>query len=216
MAVVMNKEKLLQLQQDASNVCKLIDKLEQEVEVKQNKISNLLPKGYWWTYSIDREPKKYRIQKTTCESNKTYITVKEVNKKYYGEHVYNLNEFLELHICKSEKEIREDYYNRICPKCGGLMKLSKLSWCSDCMQRRQKLKHEFMSNHKFYDPKDRSYYTIGYTDELTRNCDKGFHGQHFIIRRLDTNEIIHTDNLWVSYGEDGNIYNSPEIEFLDN
>jgi hypothetical protein len=91
------------------------------------------------------------------------------------------------------------------------MKESTREWCFDCITERSRIKKEFESNHRFYCPSKNNCYQIEYTDELTR--DQGYSGKRFVIQRIDTNEIIETNNLWV-VGRKDNADTLPKIEFL--
>lgn len=194
---------------------KEIDSLQHTISVKKREMKNLLPKGYWYTYDIDEKwnhPKKYSVKEVSCG----YVTVKEVFKKkpwlgFTGEHVYRLENFLNLSIHKTEEEATEARKRRICPKCGNYMGLVQTKWCRDCMKERERVADEFNSNHRFYEPITKSFYHVKYDDELTR--DRGYNGKSFVIRRLDTNEIIHTSNLW-SWGSGQNVEGLPEIKFI--
>ena len=73
---------------------------------------------------------------------------------------------------------------------------------------------EFEESHTFYCPKEGRIYTIGYVDELNKDEPKGFYGEHFTFKRTDTNEIIHSNNLWSQGFFKTNERNLPEIEFI--
>lgn len=148
------------------------------------------------------------------------VVVKEVFKKapwsgFTGLTNLSLDRFLELDIYKTEEEAKEAVYNRPCPKCGGPMKYTRYIWCDKCLQERRNKDIEYRNSHVFYEPNEKKVYTVGYTDELTHDVDKGFGGKHFVFRRLDTGEIIETDNLWSGLGANGNIDNLPLIEFIN-
>lgn len=201
------------------------DKIKEQNErlkEREKEVKELLAKGYWWTYDIDtryHHAKKYSIKKIELGINTFYITVKEVFKKapwpgFTGEHYYSLNDFMKLNIYKTEQEANDAYYNRICPKCSEIMKYSTSKWCNKCMHERNENRRKFIENHRFYSPEKDTVYTVGYTDELTRSQDKGFYGKHFIIQRMDTMEIIETDNLWSSYPREDYKNNLPKIKFI--
>ena len=221
MGDVMNvdMEKYNALLKEAVSVNKIICENTKKLTNIEDNIKKLLPKGYWWTFDVDKmwyAPKKYSIKRISFNSNQFYITIKESYKKlpwkgFTGEHIYSFDNFLKLNISKTEDEAKQAYLNRPCPKCGGHMGHSTNTWCHKCMTEREKVKKKFEKNHTFYEPNEGHKYVVGYTDKLTRH--KGYDGKHFTIRRLDTGEIIETDNLW-SYGFIRNINNLPEIEFI--
>lgn len=207
--------------QEIKNTKKELEKKEKHKSYLESKIRALLPKGYWFTYEIDTSwkfPKKYSIKGVSCGGERVYITVKEVFKKkpwptFTGESVYRLEEFVKLNIYKTEEEAKYGYAHRVCPKCGGFMWYGSDTWCDKCMHQRRLTADEFAKSHRFYDPITRHQYHVGYEDELTKPSWRGYEGQSFTIRRLDTGEIIHTNNLW-SDGFGDNISNLPEIEFI--
>ena len=121
---------------------------------------------------------------------------------------------MKLEIYKTEEDARSAYYNRICPKCGGVMNYSNKAWCYKCMNERNEKRIAFEKENTFYNEEDDRIYTVGYTDELTRDFDKGFEGRQFTIQRMDTMEIIYTDNLWSSGVFNENVDNLPKIIFL--
>ena len=198
-----------------------LNRQKEKMKHTESEIKKLLPKGYWWSSDINKNfvlPKKYSIKNVEfdliCED--VCITVKESLKKkpwknYDDEEYYYLEDFLKLNIYKTEEEAKKAVYNRICPNCGGVMKYTIKPWCDKCIEDRWNKMLEYEKTHVFYEPNKKLYYTMGYTDELT--CDKGFGGKHFIFKRLDTDEIIESDNLWSSCSHRGNA-NVPEIEFL--
>jgi hypothetical protein len=123
-----------------------------------------------------------------------------------------LNGFLKLDIYKTPEEATDAYYHRVCPKCGGFMMNSDKPWCINCMRNRWKIMEDFKAAHYFYEPKTKHILHMEYEDELTR--DRGYNGQSFVIRRMDTGEIMHTSNLWSDRSGDNN-EGYPEIEFID-
>lgn len=139
--IIIDMEKINKLREESVNINKLIEekekelkKITKELDDKNNEIKNLIAKGYWWTCDIDdtwKKPKKYSIKEVRCyKSGGIYLTVKEVFKKrpwhgFTGEYIYPLDEFIKINISKTEQEAAEKYYNRICPKCGGIMKYLK-------------------------------------------------------------------------------------------
>lgn len=204
-----------------------ISSIENEIEVKkkeldkvQKEILKIFPRGYWWAFDIDsnwKRPKKYSIK----EVSNGYVTVKEVFKKapwagFDGKSVLSFNKLLELDIFKTEEEAKSAAYNRPCPKCGGPMKYTTREWCDICRSKRFNMAKEFESSHTFYCPEVGRIFRVGYTDELTRGSEKGFFGQHFTFQRVDTNEVINTDNLWSEGFYDTNERGLPEIKFLNN
>lgn len=224
-----NQSKYLELmaecavaEQEIENAKKELKKKERHRSYVESKIKSLLPKGYWFTYDIDTSwphPKKYSVKNVSCGGNKIYITVKEVFKKkpwptFTGESVYCLEEFAELNIYKTAEEAKDAYVHRICPKCGGFMGYSSDKWCRKCIDDRWKKKREFESKHFYYCPDTDGCYQVGYEDELQRKSDKGFGGYRFVLRRLDTGEVIYTTNLISCYKSDA--YNTlPQIEFVE-
>lgn len=192
----------------------------QQIAEIESKIKSMLPKGYWYTADIDtfwNRPKKYSVKSVSCYAHEIRVTVKEVFKKkpwatFTGEHNYTLQEFLELNVFKTEQEALDAHMHRICPKCGEFMMCSKYEWCIECMKDRKRIEDEFNAKHWFYEPNGKHVLQVMYEDELTRR--KGYDGRSFTLRRLDTNEIIHTSNLWgVRYGE--NYEGFPEIEIVN-
>jgi len=205
-----------------SEIESAINEQKEKIKIKEKELKTLLPKGYWWSYDIDtswNRPKKYSIREISVCNGKLYITVKEVFKKapwkgFDGKRIYLLDKFIELNIYKTEEEAKRGHYNRICPKCGGIMKYASSKWCAECMIKRENEKQIFERNHMFYHPEEHRIYQVKYTDELSYL--KGFYGRHFIMQRLDTMEIIHTDNLWSLGFCDINEKKLPEIKFLEN
>ena len=231
--MTLDMEKINELRQESVEIGKLIKEKEKELKVIQDELDNknkeiqkLIQKGYWWTCDIDdhwKKPKKYSVKKVSCsESGKIYLTIKEVFKKrpwpgFTGEHIYTLEKFLEINISKTDQEAANKYYNRICPKCGGIMKYARTPWCSNCMDERERIEKEFNdASQMFYCPETNRFYKIKYEDELTLKGYGwvGFDGHPFTLQRLDTGEIIHTRNLW-SEGFGDNVNNLPEIRFLE-
>lgn len=218
----MHTKRINELLKECIEIDENIKQQQESLQYKINEAKKLLPKGYWWTYYIDKSydnPKKYSIKDVYLYCNNFYIKVKEFYKKapykgFTGEYGYSLDNFMKLEIYKTEEEAKSAYYNRICPKCGRIMKYANTVWCKECMEERDKKRTIFEKEHTFYNEKNNLIYTVGYVDELTRNSEKGYNGKHFTIQCLDTMEIIHTDNLWSSgiFGE--NIDNLPKIEFL--
>ena len=212
--------KIEKLCNDASVIQKEIENYNTQLEDIYKNIKSMLAKGYWYTCDIDlywKKPKKYSIKNIYIKDNKVDITVKEVFKKkpwssFTGETYVPLNTFLNLNIYKTEEEAMDAYLHRICPKCGGFMLNSDLPWCGQCMKKREVARKEFDSTHRFYDPKRRHFYNVEYDDELVR--DRGYGGAKFVIRRIDTNELIMTSNLW-GCGFGDNVNNLPEIEFVE-
>ena len=213
---------LAELETKSRNICGIIEEYENRLSDIEKQAKALLPKGYWYTYDIDtswNRPKKYSVKKVSCTKfGDIIITVKEVFKKkpwpsFTGESIYYIKDFMKLNIYKTEQEAIDAHYHRICPKCGGFMMNSDKTWCVDCIKKRRLAAEQFKQSHRFYEPKRGWLYHIEYEDELTRHSNRGFNGDHFKIRRLDTGEVIETNNLW-SDGGAKNIHNLPEIEFL--
>lgn len=218
MKVNIDMEKYNALYQEASNIKDIIKTKESELECVEKELLAIFPKGYWWAFDIDdhwKRPKKYTIK----EVKNGYVVVKEIVKKlpwdgFTGENIITFAKLSNLDIFRTEDAAKKAAYNRICPKCGGAMGYTVKQWCDKCIDKRFHMRIEYEDTHVFYEPNEKIYYTMGYTDELTRDCDKGFGGKHFTFKRLDTGEIIESDNLWssCSYRGDGNV---PEIEFLN-
>lgn len=217
----MSNEKIFELVSKANLINQTIEKQQNEVHNIEDQIKSMLPKGYWYTYDVDKNwhyPKKYSVKKVECGTQNARITVKEVFKKkpwpsFTGETTYYLKDFLNLSIHKTEQESIDAYYNRICPKCGCPMMNSHETWCDSCMTERKLIAKEFENSHRFYNSVNKSTYHVEYEDELTSPYERGFDGKYFKIMRLDTGEIIHTRNLWSdNIGENTN--NLPEIKFL--
>ncbi len=216
MKISIDKEKYNSLKEKSSQIAQSIKKKKDELDSVQKEIKNLFPKGYWWSFGIDKywnRPKKYSIR----EIHDGFVIIKEVFKKapwkgFTGETTVLFEDLFKLDIYKTEEEAKVAVYNRACPKCGGPMKFTTDVWCTKCILDRRDRANEYRENHTFYEPNKKTVYTVGYTDELTR--DKGFGGRHFVFKRLDTGEVIETDNLWSSYGADGNVNNLPLIEFI--
>lgn len=228
--ITINTEKYNKIYQEASEIYSVIKNIEENLEVEKQKITEkekefkaLLPKGYWWTYDIDtrwKQPKKYSIKKVEFTSHGLCLTIKEVCKKlpwvgYKCESEYSLKEFLKINIYKTEEDAKTAYYNRICPKCGGIMKYSSMLWCAECVKERHNIEEEFNKNKTFYNPDEDNVYEVRYSDELTSYHEKGYGGKHFIIQRLDTGEIINTDNLWSCGTKNYDINSIPKIKFLN-
>ena len=175
-----------------------LEQYEKKLNNIENEIRKLLPKGYWWTWNIGRifhVPKKYSIKKVDYYWGKFNIRIKETScKNSDGEYTFSFKDFIKLDIYKTEEECVRAYLNRPCPKCGNPMGNTTRTWCHKCMNERAIAKEEFEKAHSFRDSKNGDLYFIGYTDELTR--EKGYHGEQFTIKILDTGEIIKTDNLW--------------------
>ena len=121
---------------------------------------------------------------------------------------------MKLRIYETEEDAKTAHYNRICPKCGGIMKHATTPWCSKCMDERHEKRIAFINEHTFYSPKYDLFYRVEYTDELTKEWDKGHHGKHFTMQRKDTMEIIHTDNLWSWCSSTMDTEAFPKIEFM--
>lgn len=203
---------------------KRLDEYDKQHKQIKKQMINLFHKGYWWSYDIDKDykyPKKYSIKDVWKSSidDDFYITVKEVFKKkpwpgFTGEKILYFSEFSKIDIYETEEEARELYPKRVCPKCGKSMGFSKARWCKNCMNQWYKSIEEFEKNHTFYCAPKNGKYKVGYEDEFTKCWDRGFYGKHFLLKRLDTGEVIETSNLW-SLGCGENTDNLPEIIFLD-
>lgn len=221
-------EKIIQLDKEKDKICDQRDECQKQIEEYNRQYDqinkqmiNLLLKGYWWSCDIDKNwdlPKKYSIKDARMGYNGLCITVKEVVKKkpwasFTGETLFNFDEFSKINIYKTEEDAKTLYPKRICPKCGGTMGFVKTGWCKKCMDQRYKDIEEFERSHTFYCALNGNIYKVGYEDEFNESEFKGFDGKHFILRRLDTGEIIETSNLW-SCGFGDNTRNLPEIEFV--
>lgn len=198
---------------------------DQQCEQITKQMLSLFPKGYWWSYDIDKNwkyPKKYSIKSVSkgYEDGDFFIIVKEVFKKkpwpgFTGEHHFFFDEFSKIDIYKTEEEAKQMYSQRICPKCGGFMGFSRMIWCHKCNSERLSKMKEFEKKHRFYCPEDGNVYQVNYEDELTSKYELGFYGRHFVIKRIDTGEIIHTNNLY-DYGPfEKDKESLPHIEFLE-
>lgn len=100
-----------------------------------------------------------------------------------------------------------------CIKCGSRIHYVS-SLCEECSKKRKQEKHDFENNHKYYDPKRNIVCHIGYDEsDIYKYPEKGCYGRHYIMRRLDTGEIIETDNLWFDTIKNCG-KNFPQIEFV--
>lgn len=203
-----------------------IKKEQGKLKYRERKIKELFPSEYWWTYDVDtswKRPKKFNIKKVEVNSNgELKITIKESVYKmpwdgYNLEHTYTLERFNKLVKYQTEADAKNAYYNRPCPKCGGIMKYADTEWCDKCMKEREIIKKEFEKNHVFYYPEQDRIFKVKYTDEITDkyppSC-KGFGGAHFTLQRVDTGEIIHTDDMFSCGHFQYNKDDLPEIKFL--
>lgn len=218
--------KVLELRDEAICIKKEMAVFEDKLDGIAKSVKSMLAKGYWYTCDIDKNwnmPKKYSIKEISFSEKDIYITVKEVFKKkpwpsFTGEHLYTLDNFVELNIHKTQEAALDAFTHRICPKCGGFMGKTRRCWCDKCVEKRFKEKEKFEKTHRFYCEEKDSFYYIGYYDDYAEiyNLDKGYYGEHFKFQRLDTNEIIETDNLWSwgAFGK-GNKNGYPEIKFLE-
>lgn len=205
----------------AKNIYQALVKQQDALHQLEEQVKSMLPKGYWYTYDIDtnwHKPKKYSIKQVAFNQAGFYITVKEVLKKrpwvgYVDTRSYTIERFLTFNIYKTEEAALDAYMHRICPKCGGFMMHSEHQWCNACIEKRRQMAKQFEAQHIFYHPESERVYALQYEDELTHASQRGYNGQHFRIRRLDTKEIIDTTNLW-SLGYSNNTDSLPEIEFL--
>lgn len=218
MKINIDMEKYNALSDKSTQIELSIKKQKEELDCVSQEIKKLFPKGYWWTFDIDphwKRPKKYSIR----EISNGCVTVKEVFKKapwsgFTGLSILTLEQLLELDVYKTEEEAKVAAYNRPCPKCGGPMKYTTNVWCEKCLDERRDKVDEYRRNHMFYEPNKKHIYSVGYTDELTRDIYKGFGGKRFVFKRLDTGEIIETDNLWSEAISSENTNNLPFIEFI--
>lgn len=65
----------------------------------------------------------------------------------------------------------------------------------------------------FYCEETDSVYDVHYVDELTRV--HGYYGNDFIIKRLDTGELIKTNNVWSAHSSWAkNLDTCPRIQFI--
>lgn len=225
-------EKFLELINEAQAVERVIQSYEhkiaehnKELSKLRRKVKSLLPKGEWYSSDVNfgwERPKRYKVDKVEFREGDFYVIVKELSKRkhwsgHIWEHSYKLDAFLKLTIYDTEQEALAVFHNRVCPKCGNRMWESMEPWCKRCMEKRKVAKEEYNRTHVFYSPSDRNVYTVEYVDELTRLLENlGYEGRWFTIRRLDTGEVIHTNNLWSHGGLSRNIDNLPEIEFLSD
>lgn len=219
-------EQCLELAREANVIAISIKEQENKIQNIKKKIKSILAPGYWYTCDIDERwnrPKKYSIKEVSFSSNNIYITVKEVFKKkpwtnFTGEHIYTLEKFIQLNRYKTTEAAFEAFTHRICSKCGGFMGTTHRCWCDLCIEKRFKEKEKFETSHTFYCREKDSFYKIGYEDDYSEmyHLDRGYGGRYFKLQRLDTNEIIETNNLWSwgAFGR-GNKNGCPEIKFLE-
>lgn len=216
----MENEKLnniLKLGKECAKICDTIALYQKKKKEIEDQIKSILPKGYFYACDIDshwHRPKKYSIKNVSCDASSNIIlVVKEAFKKkpwadFTGEHYYTVQDFFNLTTYKTAQEAM----NRPCSKCGGPMGNATGVWCEACMIKRRLAMQTFGHNY-FYDPKENHIVVIEYEDELIPPSVKGYGGMSFTMRRLDTNEILHTTNLQsVGYGP--NVNNYPEVEFI--
>ena len=228
-------EKIQQLDKQKHEIYKQKQAYKQQVEERlqayddqcakiEKQTRDLFPRGYWWSYDIDKHwkyPKKYSIKSVSLSSwGEIYITVKEVFKKkpwpgFTGETLLDMDKFSKVDMYATEEEAKLLYSKRICPKCGGYMWSSKNDWCDNCIADRWKRIKDFEDAHQFYCPADENVYHVHYEDEFTSENGKGFYGRHFVLRRLDTGEVIHTNNLCACGPFQKDKDTLPHIEFLE-
>ena len=195
--------------------------------VPLKKIREQMPKGYWWTYDIDKKwkhPKQYYVRGVISKHNTAYITIQETYKtkpwpEFTGRHSIKYEDFLKLEIYKTKEAAKYAYYNRKCPHCGGVMKYANTPWCKKCVDIRHREMEEYLVTHTFKDRKTGEIYYIGYNDEysiaLFGYKIYGYDGAYFKFKIIDTGEVIMTNNLW--HGDPyctGTNQPLPEIEFL--
>lgn len=211
------KEIELQLA-DAEDVVK---KAEGKIAYQMSKLRKLLPKEFY-SRDIDhgwKFPKKYTVTNVTYENGRVYVTVKwEYKKKpwvgFDPRHCFRLEEFLTLNIGATYNAAIEAWQQRPCPKCGQPMGDSERSWCEDCMTiRDQKISLFHTLYPGLYDEEDDCIYDLEYVDELTRRW--GYSGAEFIVKRLDTGEIIKTNNIYSAHSSWAkNLSLRPRIQFI--
>lgn len=219
--------KFNQLREKAESVFNEKHECQDEKELRRirREAKDLLPQDYFWSTDIDPfwdKPIKYSIAKVSYNSfEKDFlVTVREHLKKrinWNHERTQLLSDFLRINIYKTSKHAWYVYFNRPCPKCGSPMGRSTWEWCECCMKNRREIADDFRKTHTFYCAPECTIYRIEYSDELTRK--KGFEGRTFVIKMLDTDEIIKTDNLW-SVSKVSKLTEEikalPRIQFLEN
>lgn len=219
MKINVDVDKYNELLEDLANIENIIAEKQAERDSVKKEMLKLFPRGYWWAFDIDetyKRPKKYSIR----DVGNGYVVVKEVFKKtpwsgFDGKTRLYFNDLIKLDVYKTEDEAKHAVYNRKCPKCGGIMGYTSNKWCNECIAARWKRAQEYEKKNTFYDPTDNCIYYIGYEDDMFPYAPKGYDGQHFVFKRLDTGEVIETNNLWSSGRDEKNTNNFPLIEFID-
>lgn len=208
-------EKQLEKAQEA------IKKAKSPVAYQMSKLRKLLPQEFY-SRDIDHEwpyPKKYTMRSVTYEDGKIYIKVRWNYKKqpwkgFNPDHIFTLEEFLKLRIGTTSNKANEIWQQRPCPKCGKPMGDSNCEWCFECVKHRQNKIVLLSEKYPWlYSEETELVYKIQYADELTR--DYGFEGKEFIIKRLDTGELIKSNNVFSAHpGWAKNLDECPRIEFI--
>lgn len=205
----------------------LIQEIDEQVKYLKSKeyrisskIKKLFPEEFW-TCEIDRSyhgPLHYKIKCISYSLGHVYITTQDIRKKkpfdgWKGIDEISLEKFLQVGLYDSYDAALYGYKHRICSRCGGFMNNSQFPWCHKCMDDYK----EYLdtSEMNYYDAKQGRIYGVqpNVDPVVYRNFWKGYDGMRFRIRRLDTGEIIETNNLW-SRGFGDNDNNYPLIEFL--
>lgn len=201
-----------------------VDAQIQRLKSKEYRISSKIKKMFpeeFWTCEIDRRyhgPLHYKIKCISYSLGHIYITTKDIRKKkpfdgWKGENKVLLDDFLKIGLYDSYDAALYGYKHRICPKCGGFMGISRGPWCHKCIEDYK----EYLAANEMlcYDAKQERIYGIqpDVDPAVMMYVWKGYDGRRFKVRRLDTGEIIETNNLW-SHGYGDNDNNYPLIEFL--
>lgn len=198
-----------------------VDKAENPVAYQMSKLRRLLPQEFY-SRDIDHNwqyPKKYTMRSVKYENGKIYVKVrwdykKEPWKGFNPEHIFTLEEFLNLRIGTSPNKANEVWQQRPCPKCGQPMGGSNFEWCCECVKHRQN--KIVLLEEKYpllYSEETGSIYRIQYMDELTRA--PGYYGNEFIVKRLDTGELIKSNNVFSAHSSWAkNLDECPRIEFI--
>ena len=120
-----------------------VKKAESPVAYQMTKLRKLLPQEFYsrdidhgWEY-----PKKYTMRSVKYDDGQIYVKVRWDYKKkpwdgFDPEHIFTLEDFLNLRIGTSPAKANESWGKRPCPKCGQPMGDSKNQYCKSCMHER--------------------------------------------------------------------------------
>lgn len=228
-------EKFIQLDKEQDEIYNIKREYEKQVAEQlaaydkqakklEKQMIGVFCRGYWWSYDVDkswRYPKKYSIKRVYFYGRNDFlITVKEVVKKkpypgFKGEYTFDLEEFCKINIYETEEEAKQLYPKRTCPRCGKAIGFIQTELCRECIAKLQHEIEEFEKSHIFYHAPEGRVYQVRYENSGRKGRYRGFSGKHFVLRRLDTGEIIETTDL-MSCGFRENIDNLPEIEFIED